>query len=308
MKSKVSVIIPNYNHSEFLQQRIDSVINQTYNNFEVTILDDCSTDNSKEIIEQYRNHPKVKQIIYNQTNSGSPFKQWKKGIELTAGEYIWIAESDDIACPLFLQVLTNHLSKHSDCSFAFCDSFTNIDSFLTKTFQTEARSEIYTGRNFISEHNIKPKFVNASAVLFRRDKINPNVLTDFVDFTSSGDWLFWTSLALNGNVIRYADELNFYRRHPLSVSDKAFQNGNYVLEGFKLMYYFKKNLKIFPSKPQLKKWASAWAINKLQNKINNWPLVVYAFKISILIIFFYNYYIIKYLLYNKFRISKLYSF
>jgi len=52
MGTFVSVIIPNYNHSKFLKERIDSVLNQTFQNFEVIILDDCSKDNSKEIIEQ----------------------------------------------------------------------------------------------------------------------------------------------------------------------------------------------------------------------------------------------------------------
>lgn len=306
MKPKVSVIIPNYNHFAFLQQRIDSVINQTYNNFEITILDDCSTDNSKIIIEKYRNHPKVKQIIYNQTNSKSTFKQWKKGIESTSGEYIWIAESDDIASLSFLQSLTDLLYNHTKCSFAFCDSSTDINSFCKKIHKPDARSENYTGKNFISEHNINPKFVNASSVLFKRERINHNVLTDFVDFTSSGDWLFWTGLALKGDVVRYADELNFYRRHPLSVSDIAFNNGKYVLEGFKLMHYFKKNLKILPSISQIKKWASAWAINRLQNKIKNRPLFFYAIRVSGLLLIFYKFYIIKYQLYNKFNRSKLY--
>ena len=99
----VSILIPNYNHALFLQQRIESVLNQTYQDFELIILDDCSTDHSKTIIESYRNHPKVSQIIYNQQNSGSVFKQWRKGIELAIGEYIWIAESDDYAAVDFLQ-------------------------------------------------------------------------------------------------------------------------------------------------------------------------------------------------------------
>ena len=52
MSPSVSVIIPNYNHAPFLKERIDSVINQHYDNFEVIILDDCSKDNSREVIEQ----------------------------------------------------------------------------------------------------------------------------------------------------------------------------------------------------------------------------------------------------------------
>ncbi|MFM7682036.1 MAG: glycosyltransferase family 2 protein, partial [Bacteroidota bacterium] len=76
----VSVIIPNYNHALYLKQRIDSVLQQTYPNFEVIILDDKSMDNSHEIIESYRNHPKVVHIEYKEINSGSTFKQWQKGL------------------------------------------------------------------------------------------------------------------------------------------------------------------------------------------------------------------------------------
>jgi glycosyltransferase involved in cell wall biosynthesis len=81
-KILVSVIIPNYNHSLYLKQRIDSVLNQTFQDFELIILDDCSSDSSKEIIEQYRQNPKVSQIIFNQINSGSVFKQWAEGNHL----------------------------------------------------------------------------------------------------------------------------------------------------------------------------------------------------------------------------------
>ena len=77
----VSIIVPNYNHAPYLEQRFDSIYNQTYQDFEVIILDDCSTDASKSIIEKYRNHPKTKHIVYNSSNSSSPFKQWNKGID-----------------------------------------------------------------------------------------------------------------------------------------------------------------------------------------------------------------------------------
>ena len=117
----VSVIIPNYCHARFLNQRIDSVLNQTYSDYEVIILDDCSTDNSREIIESYRNHPKISHIVYNEKNSGSTFIQWEKGFELARGEYIWIAESDDVARSTFLEECMNAFSSYSDVSIVFSD-------------------------------------------------------------------------------------------------------------------------------------------------------------------------------------------
>ena len=98
----VSVIIPNYNHAPYLKERIDSVLSQTYKEFEVLILDDCSSDESKEIIESYRNNKHISNIVFNEKNTGNTFIQWNKGISLAKGKYIWIAESDDVAKPTFL--------------------------------------------------------------------------------------------------------------------------------------------------------------------------------------------------------------
>ncbi len=92
----VSVIVPNYNHARYLRQRIESVLRQTYQDFEVILLDDCSTDDSRSILSSYAGDPRVR-MEFNEVNSGSTFKQWNKGVRLARGEYVWIAESDDYA-------------------------------------------------------------------------------------------------------------------------------------------------------------------------------------------------------------------
>lgn len=97
----VSIIVPNYNHSKYLNQRLDSILNQTYQDFEVILLDDVSSDNSVEILQAYSKHPKVSHLIVNEQNSGNTFKQWQKGIALAKGTFVWIAESDDFCEPHF---------------------------------------------------------------------------------------------------------------------------------------------------------------------------------------------------------------
>lgn len=135
---KISVIVPNYNHASYLKQRIGSILNQTYQDFELIILDDCSTDNSKEIIEQYRDYPKVKQIVYNTENSGSTFKQWNKGIELSRGEFVWIAESDDFAEPNLLEKLMTGIESDNNIAIAYCQSNrVNTNNIITGTWQTQ---------------------------------------------------------------------------------------------------------------------------------------------------------------------------
>lgn len=112
----VSVIVPNYCHAPYLEQRIESILQQTFQDFELILLDDCSTDGSREILERYRNHPKVSGIFYNERNSGSPFKQWKKGLSKATGDYVWIAESDDFSSPCFLERCVRILDTRPDCS------------------------------------------------------------------------------------------------------------------------------------------------------------------------------------------------
>ena len=120
---QVSIIVPNYNHGRFIEERLDSIFNQTFQDFEVILLDDCSTDNSVEILKKYAQNPQVKGLYVNEHNSGSPFAQWRKGIAFASGEYIWIAESDDIAAPDFLEVLVPLLSANPKRGIAFCRSW-----------------------------------------------------------------------------------------------------------------------------------------------------------------------------------------
>ena len=94
----VSVIVPNYNHARFLRRRIDTILGQTFLDFELILLDDCSTDNSRDILTAYADDSRVR-IEFNATNSGSTFKQWNKGVRLGKGKYVRIAESDDYADP-----------------------------------------------------------------------------------------------------------------------------------------------------------------------------------------------------------------
>src|ERR1035438_10369906 len=119
---KVSVVIPNYNHSRFLPRRIDSVLKQSFRDFELVLLDDCSTDDSRSILSKYADDPRVR-IEFNEVNSGSPFKQWNKGVELALGEYVWIAESDDYADERLLEKLVARLDAEPKAAFAYCRSW-----------------------------------------------------------------------------------------------------------------------------------------------------------------------------------------
>ena len=110
-KKRVSCVIPNYNYAHYIEERIDSVVNQTYPLYELIVLDDKSPDNSVEVIEKKlekikQEHPKLKvKFIPNKENSGSVFKQWAVAFKEFTGDYLWIAEADDLCDKHFLNVV-----------------------------------------------------------------------------------------------------------------------------------------------------------------------------------------------------------
>lgn len=225
----VSVIIPNFNHAQFLEQRIDSVLNQSYRDFEVIILDDLSTDNSREIINRYKNNPQISKIVFNTENSGSPFLQWNKGIELSEGKLIWIAESDDVANTDFLLTLVSELDAHPDAVIAFSHSFL-IDSnnkILKQNLHSinDGTVIVHSGKAFAHGAMLNRNDIyNASMVVFRKSSYYL-VDNSFIQYRFCGDWLFWMNICIQGEVIEVCRQLNSFRQHLNKVTTKAGKTG-----------------------------------------------------------------------------------
>jgi len=120
---RVTVVTPNYNHARYLPERIDSIVAQTFQDFELLILDNASTDNSREVIESYTRLQNVR-AAFNTENNGSPFMQWNLGLSQAKGEYVWFAESDDYADPALLETLVDRLDRNPNVGLAVCQSCT----------------------------------------------------------------------------------------------------------------------------------------------------------------------------------------
>lgn len=241
----VSVIIPNYCHAPYLKQRIDSVLAQTYSDFEVVLLDDCSTDNSREILESYRSHPRVKQIVYNDCNSGSAFAQWQKGFSLTGGEYVWIAESDDYADPTFLERCVAALDADPSCVIAHTLSRTvNADGQpIGHLHGVGHPARTVNGRLFVIRHLLRRnELYNASMVVFRRSAIP--AAEAYNGFRYAGDWLFWMLMALQGNVTTIFEPLNAFRRHETATTSAGERTGDLYMEVLQILQTIFGQLKV----------------------------------------------------------------
>lgn len=262
---KFSVIIPNYNHAAFLKERIESVLSQSYQDFELIILDDCSTDNSRDIIEEYRQHPKVSHIVYAEKNSGSPFKQWKKGLTLAKGDWIWIAESDDCSTPDFLETGNFFIEKNPSAGLFYCDAFINTGdsnsqvSFSTEKnnyFKTKKWSEEYfiTGTQEVREClGIRCTINNASSTLMRKDLIDA-CINNVSTFRFHGDWYCYLSLAEKDNIVYSPKAMNHYRLYSSGITSKLPEDGKHKKECFRILIYLYQQFQIHRYKQTLEQF------------------------------------------------------
>ncbi|MDA0310517.1 MAG: glycosyltransferase [Gemmatimonadetes bacterium] len=219
---KLSVILPSYNHGHFLRERIDSILNQSFQDFELIFLDDCSTDNSVAILREYEAHPRVSALVTNARNSGSPFPQWQRGLDLAVGELIWIAESDDSAEFNFLAKMVELFESHENLTLAYCRS-QRVDEWgasLGDDFWPDALDGVRWRRPFVADASKEVEdylswrntIPNASAVVFRRAAAEQVAVP--CDMLFAGDWVFWIHLLQLGGRIGYTpDVLNRFRKH-----------------------------------------------------------------------------------------------
>jgi glycosyltransferase involved in cell wall biosynthesis len=246
---EVSVILPNYNHEKYLKERIDSILNQTFQHFELIILDDHSQDESRQIIENYRTHPKVSTIQFNETNSGSPFKQWTRGINLAKGFYIWIAESDDSCEPTFLEKTVAKMNEYPSAGIIFCQS-TEFEVETGKSFisftghprfsESFKHSYFNKGRKEISEKLVYENIVpNASGVLFRKDAYYQAGGVN-EDMKLCGDWFLWVKILLMSDVYFISEPLNHFRLTSVSARSK-YSKLNTFHERMEILHFLDLN-------------------------------------------------------------------
>jgi glycosyltransferase involved in cell wall biosynthesis len=228
---KVTIITPNYNHARYLPKRLDSVFGQTFQDFELIILDNASTDRSREVIESYARDPRVR-TIFNEQNNGSTFKQWNLGLSHARSEYVWFAEADDYAEPTLLETLVDRLDRHPNVGLSMCQSLVvdqddrimpgYLDYYADYFDITRFKSD-YVNKgtneceNYLYYVNTIP---NASAVLMRKS-ILERVWGKAVDMVLAGDWMTYACVLLVSDVAFVAAPMNYWRKHRDTVRSRT---------------------------------------------------------------------------------------
>lgn len=233
----ITAVVPNYNYARFLPDRINSITRQTVSVNEIVLLDDCSTDDSRAVmdtLEQTLDIPVTR--IDNDTNSGSVFAQWLRGVEAASGEYVWIAEADDLAHPAFLEaVMAGFKQDGVVMSYAQSQQINQSgmvmdDNYLTYVSDVDTAQwrDDYTrtGKAEITRGlSVKNTIPNVSAVVFHREtllSVLRNHMAHIQTFRVAGDWAAYIHMLECGDIAYVRTPLNQHRRHDNSVTIAKF--------------------------------------------------------------------------------------
>lgn len=193
----VTVIIPLYNAEMYISETIESVISQTYQNWEMIVVDDCSTDNSREIVKKYEIKDNRIKLIESETNFGGPAKPRNIGIDNAKGEYVAFLDADDVwyVNKLSLQI-KYMIDRDLDISSTLSNKIDkNSNKILTKESYTNKEQKILNSKKNYLEKLLQWNFIALSSSVVRKEKIihfdeNKNLI-------AVEDYRLWLSLISN---------------------------------------------------------------------------------------------------------------
>lgn len=250
----VSVIVPTYNLEKYIAERIESILSQTIQDFEVIILDNCSTDSTYEVARPYAADPRVT-LIRNPVNSGTPFKQWKLGSDLAKSQILWIAEGDDSASENFLEVLLPSFDDN-DVSMAFCPSII-MDShgvkkpgildpyYAVATFPFHRDDVVMDGFAAVEAgFGSICLIVNASSAIMRKSSVSAGLVVAADTYVMSGDWIVYLSALTDGKLYYSTRATNYFRRHTGSMVHRTEGTPVYFDERHRIASFVVNNFNI----------------------------------------------------------------
>lgn len=230
---RVSVIVPNYNYAGYIRDRLDSIINQSLAIYELIVLDDASTDNSVAVISQWMQERQIEcRLVVNERNSGNVFAQWKRGIELAEGDYIWIAEADDLTDTSFLSAVIPPMVRNPSVALSYCESrqINSKGAIQTNDYQ-QYRADlcaehwcadyINRGASEVETYlSVKNTIPNVSAVVFKAGTLKgifEEHAEKILKLKRAGDWMVYTEVLRHADIAFTAQPFNEHRRHERSI-------------------------------------------------------------------------------------------
>jgi glycosyltransferase involved in cell wall biosynthesis len=230
----VSFVIPCYRLAHLLSECVNSILLQTYRDFEVLIMDDCSPDNTAEVATSF-DDPRVR-YIRNEQNLGH-LRNYNKGIGLSRGKYVWLISADDyLRRPYILRRYVELMNKYPQIGYTFCPGVAVRNGLETAVLDYSVygkHDRIVNGHVFLKKLLICNMVVAASAMARREcyEKISIFPLDAMwagaqVDMGWLGDWYLWCMFALFSDVGYFAEPMVCYREHDLSMTNVVTRQEN----------------------------------------------------------------------------------
>ena len=226
MQDKISVVLPVYNGEKYLKGAIQSIIEQTYTNWELIIVNDCSTDNSLNIAKEFEQKDKRIKIVNNDTNKKLPASLNIGFTQATGTYYTWTSDDNEYY-PTAFEKMVNFLSKNKsfDMVYAVC-----------KTFNVENKIVGRWGDLAITPVEILESNVIGACFLYRRE-VAQKVGNYDIDSFLAEDHDYWIRLYKVANIGHLTDELYLYRHHPNNLTATKSKQAWYISRNLAVKYY-----------------------------------------------------------------------
>lgn len=213
MKPLISVIMPCFNRQNYIVQAIESILNQTYVEFEFIIIDDCSKDNTFEIVQKYAEVDKRIKALRNDKNMGIVYTL-NRGLKEAKGKYITRMDDDDISLPQRFEKQVEFMEKNED--IVVCGSYVEV---------FDDNDKIYFPLMRESEPEILALMMNFgnpmghSNIILRKDFLDAHRLSYEQDYKDAEDYYLWTQILVKGGKIANVPEILVkYRSHGGKIS------------------------------------------------------------------------------------------
>lgn len=227
MPPKVTALVPSYNHGRYIGERIKSIIDQTYPNIELIVIDDCSDDDSHQVISELEVQHGFK-YLRNQNNSGTPFAAWERICTLATGDYIWVCESDDVADPTFLEKAISSFTNEPKAVLFYSSSHVineasevigHTDSYFHDTWKETRWDQDFVadGHDELLRFQLRGQTVpNMSSALIKSSAFKAAFTPFLKRLRLTGDWLFIGDVMKHGSVIFHRNALSRFRKHEVT--------------------------------------------------------------------------------------------
>jgi glycosyltransferase involved in cell wall biosynthesis len=243
----ISIIIPVYNHEKFIRSTIESVISQTYNNWELLVVDDCSTDSSWKIIQEYEKKDSRIKAFKNEENKGLTYN-WKFLIDNAKGEFLAFLEGDDFFYKENIKEKMEVFDKYPDLGMVYCN-FSVIDekgNIIINNYNNFQNIRVYKNELIKPSEYLSSKYhlINSyGQIMVRKNVCNkvgyPRTLDDTEKVFLPSDWDFNFRISTQNKIFFINKILFAYRKHLNNCSHdalKAYKHISLLLDEYEIKF------------------------------------------------------------------------